>query len=350
MEQDTVTQKGRLAEDLAYQDSILQGVSRTFALTIPQLPESLRTLVGNAYLLCRIADTIEDATTLDVEQKKHFSEMFAAVVEGRHSCEAFAGALSSCLDTGASDAEKDLIRNAPRVLRITQQFSEADRGTLARCVRIMAEGMETFQEGRFAHGLRDQAHLDAYCYHVAGVVGEMLTELFCTHSEVVAGRKNALSRLAVSFGEGLQTTNILKDIWDDKRRDVCWLPQSVFDRYGFDLKDLSTDRHGTAFQRGLGDLIAMSRGHLKNALKYVLLVPASERGIRTFCLLAIGMAVLTLRNINRRRDFTSASEVKISRRSVYATVFATKVIGRSNTLLRLAFALLAAGLPRTLRA
>ena len=51
---------GMTASDLAYQAGMLQCVSRTFALTIPQLPGALRDVVGNAYLLCRIADTIED--------------------------------------------------------------------------------------------------------------------------------------------------------------------------------------------------------------------------------------------------------------------------------------------------
>jgi len=46
--------------DEGYQDRILPHVSRTFALTIPQLPPRLRIAVTNAYLLCRIADTIED--------------------------------------------------------------------------------------------------------------------------------------------------------------------------------------------------------------------------------------------------------------------------------------------------
>ena len=46
--------------DEVYQDQILPHVSRTFALTIPQLPPGLRTAVTSAYLLCRIADTIED--------------------------------------------------------------------------------------------------------------------------------------------------------------------------------------------------------------------------------------------------------------------------------------------------
>ena len=47
-------------DDLAYQAKILPLVSRTFALTIPQLTLELVDVVGNAYLLCRLADTIED--------------------------------------------------------------------------------------------------------------------------------------------------------------------------------------------------------------------------------------------------------------------------------------------------
>ncbi|MGH8601785.1 MAG: squalene/phytoene synthase family protein, partial [Gammaproteobacteria bacterium] len=63
-------------EDLAYQAYVLQGVSRTFALTIPQLPQRLANVVSNAYLLCRIADTIEDEATLSREQKEAFSDQF----------------------------------------------------------------------------------------------------------------------------------------------------------------------------------------------------------------------------------------------------------------------------------
>ena len=50
--------------DEEYQERILPHVSRTFALTIPQLPAALRIPVTNAYLLCRIADTIEDEDLL----------------------------------------------------------------------------------------------------------------------------------------------------------------------------------------------------------------------------------------------------------------------------------------------
>lgn len=332
--------------DWDYQESSLHEVSRTFALTIPELPTPLRHVVGNAYLLCRIADTIEDATSLSVDEKKQFSELFLHAVAGDGAAEAFARTVAPRLAGGAGTSEIDLVENAPRVLRITHSFSARDQAALRRCVRIMIEGMGRFQEGQYTHGFQDQDQLDAYCYHVAGVVGEMLTELFCAHSRRVAERKEALSDLAVSFGQGLQMTNILKDLWDDKKRDVCWLPQSAFPGGSVDLRRLSEGDRGGAFEKGLVYLIGVTRGHLENAMRYALLIPKSEKGIRRFCLWAIGLAVLTLRNINWRRDFTSGAQIKVSRRSVYATILVTRILGWSNTLLRLVFGLFALGLPR----
>ncbi|WP_430981171.1 squalene/phytoene synthase family protein [Sphingobacterium kitahiroshimense] len=55
-----------LASAINYQEQALTLVSRTFALTIPQLPLPLRTVVTNAYLLARIADTFEDCADWDV--------------------------------------------------------------------------------------------------------------------------------------------------------------------------------------------------------------------------------------------------------------------------------------------
>ena len=55
-----------------FQSLLLEGVSRTFALTIPQLPAKLYGVVANAYLLCRIVDTIEDEVSLSAAQKKYF--------------------------------------------------------------------------------------------------------------------------------------------------------------------------------------------------------------------------------------------------------------------------------------
>ena len=81
--------------DLSYQASALPGVSRTFALTIPVLPDRLAEVVTNAYLLCRIADTIEDDSALGDQQKSEFHRQFLSVIkgsEGRRSIRCLAGA------------------------------------------------------------------------------------------------------------------------------------------------------------------------------------------------------------------------------------------------------------------
>lgn len=331
--------------DLNYQNRILQGVSRTFALTIPQLPKGLRDVVGNAYLLCRIADTIEDDKDLPVDEKKEYSEKFVQVVKGQTDAERFAKELHPKLSVTATDDEKDLICNTPAVIRLTHSFNARQRAALERCVGIMAEGMALYQEAETLEGLKDQPAMDEYCYYVAGVVGEMLTELFCDYSQEINQHHNELMQLAVSFGQGLQMTNILKDIWDDHKRGACWLPAELFQRYGFDLSRLQPGQNDPGFHASMGILIGLARHHLENALRYTLLIPPHETGIRKFCLWALGMAILTLKKINKNREFNHGSEVKISRNSVKATVITTSLCVSRDKLLNLLFYVTAKGLP-----
>ena len=340
------TDVSSLDEDLAYQADILQRVSRTFALTIPQLPPPLRDAVGNAYLLCRIADTIEDETALSAQQKCAFSERWVGVVGGGEGAGAFGRDLGILLTGSTTAAERDLIANVSRVIRITGNLSDAQRQALLRCVAIMTRGMAEFQNGAGLEGLNDLKHLDRYCYHVAGVVGEMLTELFCDYSEEIDARRGELFALSSSYGQGLQMTNILKDIWEDRDRGACWLPRSVFLAAGFDLRSLSPGRADPGFVEGLNRLIAIAGQHLSNALLYILLIPAHETGIRRFCLWSLGMAVLTLRRTYATPAFRSGQEVKISRRAVKTVVMVTSALARSDAALKLLFVGLGRGLPR----
>jgi farnesyl-diphosphate farnesyltransferase len=343
-----VTESGRKnrasTDDLAYQAAILPGVSRTFALTIPVLPEQLAVVMTNAYLLCRLADTIEDDIGLDNDQKSQFHARFVAVVGGRESAEQFATDLSPLLSSRSLPAERDLVRNTPSVIRVTHSFSAAEREALTRCVTIMCRGMPEFQRNKSLKGLRDLDELAEYCYYVAGVVGEMCTELFCLHCPELAPRREAMLKLAVSFGQGLQMTNILKDVWDDRQANACWLPRSVFPA-GFDLAELEALHTGAEFRDGLEKLIGVAHAHLRNALEYTCMIPKREAGIRRFCLWAIGLAVLTLRKLHRNPTFRAGAEVKVSRRTVKATVLATNLTLMSNRALKLMFARAADGLP-----
>ncbi|MEN8207204.1 MAG: phytoene/squalene synthase family protein [Pseudomonadota bacterium] len=333
------------AADMRYQNTILPGVSRTFALTIPQLPRELVTVVTNAYLLCRIADTIEDEVALSREQKHTLSKLFAGVVAGKVDPEVFARRCFPLLSDKTLAAERDLVRNTARIIRIMHGFNSRQRAAIERCVCVMCDGMAHFQSNVTTAGLDDMAELNAYCYCVAGVVGEMLTELFCDYLPELDCYRGEMMRLAVSFGQGLQMTNILKDIWDDRERGACWLPRDLFEDKGLDLDTHVPGSNNPAFNEALTTLVGITHHHLRNALRYTLLIPAKEAGVRKFCLWAIGLAVLTLRKINHHRNFTGYREVKIKRRTVHLTVLITNVSISSNAVLRGLFRLGAQGLP-----
>lgn len=327
---------GQLADD-ELQTVLLEGVSRTFALTIPQLPPALYKAVANAYLLCRIVDTIEDEISLTADQKKYFCSTFIEIVKTGDRARTFAEELAPLLSDQTIPAEHSLIRLTPNVIAITHSLEAAQIEALAACVETMANGMPIYQALDLHSGLKTMKEMDEYCYYVAGCVGEMLAKLFCHYSSEIDIHREELLKLSVSFGQGLQMTNILKDIWDDAKRGVCWLPQDIFTETGFKLSDLNPKTNDKNFRLGLNRLIGLAHGHLQNALKYTQLLPSYETGIRNFCLWALGMAVLTLKKIKDNLDFNESGQVKISRNSVKATILISKLTVRSNLLLSLIF-------------
>ena len=329
------SQRATTRADIAYQNHILPGVSRTFALTIPQMPAPLAHEVCNGYLLCRIADTIEDEPTLPLAAKQRFLRRLSQVVGGEESSAIFAADLHARLSVGTLPAERDLVANTVRIVRVTRGLRPPQRHAIERCVRVMSGGMAEFQHQASVYGLSDVPHFNRYCYHVAGIVGETITELLCAHSSDIAKHKGTLFDLSASFGQALQMTNILKDLWDDHRRGVCWLPRDVFRVVGYDLRSLASGRTGPRFAEGLFVLLGIARQHVANAMRYILLVPSKQAGVRRFLLWTLGMSVLTLRRIHAHPQFRAAEDVKISRRSVRTTCVVTSLLARSDRALGL---------------
>ena len=321
------------------QAELLAKVSRTFALTIPQLPAPLADWVGNAYLLCRIADTIEDEPALSCEEKASFIQLFLDVLSGTQPANQLHEQLSPRLSSGTSLAEQELITQTVSVIAHYQQFPDDVQQILLRGVQIMSRGMARYQYLASPQGLEDQTALDHYCYAVAGVVGEMLTALFIAYRPALSANKEELRALSISFGLGLQLTNILKDVWDDARRGVCWWPQTLI-RQGIVWPP--TDKQTLIASRK--ELVAIANGHLRDALDYTLALPAEEQGLRQFCLWALGMAVLTLQKIQRSDDYINGSNVKITRKDVRRVILGCRLTGRYDHGLRLLFAWWARGL------
>ncbi|RFA31113.1 hypothetical protein CAI21_00130 [Alkalilimnicola ehrlichii] len=336
----------QIQADKNYQESALSGVSRSFALTIPQLPEALRASAANAYLLCRVADTIEDHVDPEGDRKQALFDELIAAVDRHEAAPDFAKRLLHELREDTPTAERELVRNLSRVLRVAYSLPDAHSRAISRCVRILSEGMARFERCKGPHGLDTLGVFDDYCYHVAGVVGEMLTTLFCDYSSCMNKHRSQLMKLAVQFGQGLQMTNILKDVWEDRARGVCWLPRDVFAHYGCQLDPKANWAEDPAYQAGIGEMVAIAHGHLQAAQAYTLMIPAQEKGLRRFCSWAVSMALHTLRRINRHRDYTAAEDVKISRSQLNRIIASSRFTVHRDWALTLSFSLAARGLPK----
>jgi farnesyl-diphosphate farnesyltransferase len=240
-----------------------------------------------------------------------------------------------------------LIRPIARVIEIPHNYDKDYQDVISRCLGIMSEGMIFYQNLENSTGLKNLKELDDYCYFVAGVVGEMLTDLFCLHlPNALSSKREDMMKLAISFGQGLQMTNILKDIWDDQSRGVCWLPKDVFEHYGFDLAMLQQGQINGDFHEGLNHMIGIAHTHLERAFKYTLMIPSKESGIRNFLLWAIFMALYTLKKIHKNMDATNSENWKIDRKSVKQIIVISKLTAKQDFLLNTFFKLTSRGLPK----
>jgi len=279
-------------------------------------------VVGNTYLLCRIVDTIEDAADLSPETKQALSKLFLEAVLEKSPVSSFVDPCLEALKNYSNQDELDLILHTPTVLRILHTCSISDQVAVSRCVSIMSNGMSHFHGKQTEEGLKDLQEFEEYCYVVAGVVGELLTAIFSNHSPTFAKRIRGHEDLAIAFGQALQMTNILKDSSEDRARGVSWKPASMS----------QTELLGIAYQK------------LQDSLRYILLIPKQDIGMRQFCFLAFGLAVMTLSKIAKRKQFIYKDEVKLSRRAVMSFYSITKIAASSDILMKAFFRLSTSGL------
>ncbi len=312
----------------AEQDAHLQKVSRTFALTIPMFPHFLTDCVANAYLLCRIADTVEDDPLCTKEQKVAWLTAFGSYCADNFRDEQQLKSLhqQGCdlVRKGAKPAELELFEELPAVVARTLSFPEVYTQIIARGVAILCLGMAESVAGRAISTLDD---VDHYCYSVAGVVGETLACLFAAYDRKI--NKTEHITLSVSFGEGLQLTNILKDRFTDQTRNAYFLPKECF-----------------SDEQELLHYLALTQGHLEDSLSYIKTIPQRDAGIRQFCLLNIVMASATLQVILKNPQ---EQQAKITHQQVKKLYILCKLCAWSNWLTTWLFRSVSQGLPHEQR-
>jgi farnesyl-diphosphate farnesyltransferase len=280
-------------------EQLLIATSRTFALAIPLLPEPTRHEVTLSYLLFRIADTFEDAAAWPRERRIEALEQFASLLE--HPDPAATAELSRRWVEEVpceQPSYRDLLAEVPAVLDAFFALSPAAidlvRLHTARTARGMA-GYVARVSGAGELRLDDLADLQNYCYVVAGIVGELLTELFLLEHPVLAPVAADLRGRSRAFGEGLQLVNILKDSASDATQGRLYLPEGL-------------DRSA---------VLTLARHDLGEAAAYVHTLQSAgvERGVVAFNALPIHLALATLDRVE-----TAGPGSKLTRPEVFAIV------------------------------
>ena len=312
------------AADWAWCKKSLKEVSRTFSEPIGVLPTRLEIALTCGYLLCRVADTIEDQSDLPFTTRDALFACLLQVFEERESAATFSKMFS---EGGGSGAEYELATNLPRVMRVFRRQTQAAQDSTIRWVGEMTEGMRLYARraelSRNFVALHSITDLERYCYFVAGTVGELITDLFLEEMSP-ADREHVaplLRETCESFGIGLQMVNILKDVTDDHTRGWSYIPEALYKAHGIEVKSALEPRNRAAAHAAVAPLFKRASEHLDTALEYTLAIPTQHRKLRLFCLLPLWMAVRTL-NLARGNDkmFIPGKPVKISRTEVMQVI------------------------------
>lgn len=273
----------------SYCDGILPAVSRSFALIIPRCPEPINRALCVGYLLCRLADTIEDEPNLDRDRRGRLYDLLLAAVDQVADVEqAYAFRRGwPILPVGEYGR---LVEGADKVLAAYGTLAPQVREPIRDCLAEMIGGMRKMVPYETHNGIaffcRDMEDLERYCHYVAGTVGQMSTRLF--EMRLTTRGFNATTTWREDgrrLGLGLQMTNIIKDCKLDADRHVSYLPAGCID---------FRQAHYELLHIGRADLIGRCIGHLDAGFRYAAAVPADEAGIRTFLLGSLLPAIATL--------------------------------------------------------
>jgi farnesyl-diphosphate farnesyltransferase len=224
---------------------------------------------------------LEDATHWSAERQLGEMDRLAELL--RNPSDDAAGRLSRhWLEDPPLDADAylELLSELPAAMDALDVLSDEARETVRRHTLRTIDGMSTFVRRERPLQLRDIQDLRAYCYAVAGIVGEMLTELFLLGSPGLEKIAPSLRAGASGFGEALQLVNILKDSASDVSEGRSYLPAGV--------------------ERT--EIFALARGDLEGAGRYVrgLQEAGAPRGVVAFTALPVLLAWRTLDCVARQ--------------------------------------------------
>lgn len=306
---------------------MLRNVSRTFSLSIEQLPQELRETVTVAYLLFRISDCLEDHAELVAERKATLLRLWGDIVTGSRPARDLITQISELDD---NDPEVYVARRADIVMQYLNNIPEQPRKILASHVYETSQGMARWQE----HGpfVNTEEEMDDYMHQVAGRVGYLLTDIFSWYSPAINKIRESLIPLGREFGLALQTVNIIRGLRKDYERGWVFVPATFFEKIGLSREEFFDKTNMDKALSVIKLLVDKAKRHLNNGLTFITLLPRKERRIRLFCIWPLLFAVKTLA-LSRNNPEVLTSETKITRHQVKNIVLVSSALSWSNSCL-----------------
>jgi len=212
------------------QEHLVQ-TSRTFALAIPLLPEPTRHTTALAYLLFRIADTLEDAETWSRARRQEALAELGTLLTNPSLATAASLSRRWLADPPTRHAGYlALLEAMAQVMGEVEKLEAGNRRIVLEHALRTARGMSEVIANGDDHGrvrIDSLQGLKDYCYVVAGIVGELLTAIFVHNAPSLRAVQETLERHQLEFGEGLQLVNILKDERSDAGDGRSYMPANV---------------------------------------------------------------------------------------------------------------------------
>jgi farnesyl-diphosphate farnesyltransferase len=327
----------------AFVSGFIPKVSRTFALAIKFLPPDLRHSVFSAYLLCRLADTIEDSPFIESIEKsvrlKHLKDLLISASNGIPIGSEDLTPLYKGVELQHGDDHR-LLGNSAELFDVLSELPDDNRRIIHRWAGEMAGGMAEFSSATSLsddqiNALEDTEQWDRYCYYVAGTVGHMLTELFIARYHFADHIAHNMNNLCTSFGLGLQKVNTIKDVPGDMKRGVVFLPLDIMKKHGLSPNELGKTGNNAAKAAFVGQLLDITSSHLDDAIEYTSHMPERLKGVRMFLTVPVLLAQATVNVLSKYPvQAMQGPPVKITRNEVARLTTMARLYSPSNKALK----------------
>jgi farnesyl-diphosphate farnesyltransferase len=252
------------------------------------------------------------------------------------------GELRARVTPGHAASEVALLERLPDVLAAYRGLMPADRArgqvVLLTLTKAMLDALDRFpaEEAGRVGALETAADLDRYTYMNAGCVGEFWTEMVVAHRSRCAGWNVPLMRgRAARFGQGLQLTNVLRDLPRDLRLGRCYLPRADLAAGGLAPEDLLDPGAIGRLRPLLAALVKQAVGHLEEGRLYTLAVPRREIRLRLASAWPLLIGLATLTRLARADNLLDPGvTVKITRPELRRLLAVSTALAASNRGLR----------------